>query len=486
MTEEKIIRAYLYPCFPNKGKIHKIEQLLKEYRKTAQAISKIQWVKFFKTGKFNKYLKLKELESSLSERYKQTCLWQVVGVLEGYLSDIQEEFERIIYNTNLNQKTKRILIAINSRKAWFNKTLETIYWFERGEKIEYEISQEERVLARKVFKYILGKWKKPNFKNISMHLDSKVAIVEEKQKSKSYDKWLRISTLEKGKPVLIPLKNNSYVEGVEGGFLNFCQVQVEDGKLLVRLIKEIKRREYKPIVPEIAIDLGLNPLFATNKGDLIGRKFLEFLIKLDEKITKRMAYLQKNGIKPSQDKKYKGLVRKLREFLKNEINRYLNKLIETYRPASIVVEKLDFRGQRLSKRMNRLISRFGKRIVNEKLKSLQELYKIEVVYVNPAYSSQECSACGYIDKQNRKGTQEFECRACGKKTNAQINSAKNLFHRRSVKEIKLHTPKKQVLKILVKGYLERLKGCNSAPLEVFKVNSYFRDFLNPWSVDKCL
>ncbi len=42
-----------------------------------------------------------------------------------------------------------------------------------------------------------------------------------------------------------------------------------------------------------------------------------------------------------------------------------------------------------------------------------------------------------------------------------------------------------------KQYLERLKGCNSAPLEVLKENPYFRDFLedflNPRMVEnKCL
>ncbi|MGC8771815.1 MAG: hypothetical protein ACP5Q5_11265 [Brevinematia bacterium] len=154
MTEDKIIRAYIYPCFPNSGKIHKIEKVLKEYRKTAQEIAKIQWNEFFKTGKFNRYLKLKEVKSSLSERYKQTCQWQVIGVLEGFISSIQNEFERIIYKSNLPQKTKRILLGINSKKAWFSKTLETIYWFENKNKIEYKVSQEDILLAswKKVFR----------------------------------------------------------------------------------------------------------------------------------------------------------------------------------------------------------------------------------------------------------------------------------------------------------------------------------------------
>jgi len=61
---------------------------------------------------------------------------------------------------------------------------------------------------------------------------------------------------------------------------------------------------------------------------LIGRRFLGFLMKLDEKITKRMVYLQRMGVRPSQDRRYKELVIMLREFLKNDINRYLNRLTE--------------------------------------------------------------------------------------------------------------------------------------------------------------
>jgi putative transposase len=139
--------------------------------------------------------------------------------------------------------------------------------------------------------------------------------------------------------------------------------------------------------------------------------------------------------------------------LKNGINRYINNLIELYRPARIVVEDVDFRNQELSKRMSGLISNFGKRHIKGKLNRLEEFYKIGVVEVNSSYTSQE-----------------FKCKACGRKVNAQVNSAKNFFRRRYMEEIKLHTPKKQVLKVLIKRHLERLKGCNSAPLEVLKDN----------------
>jgi len=96
--------------------------------------------------------------------------------------------------------------------------------------------------------------------------------------------------------------------------------------------------------------------------------------------------------------------------------------------------------------MNRMIQNFGKRYIKQKLERLQQLYGIEIVEVNPAYTSQECSSCGYVDKRNRKDTQEFECKACGNKTNAQTNGAKNIFKRSSLES--LHLTKKQVLKIL--------------------------------------
>jgi len=57
----------------------------------------------------------------------------------------------------------------------------------------------------------------------------------------------------------------------------------------------------------------------------------------------------------TSSKRYKKLVARLRAYLKNEIERCFNKLIKLYRPARIIVEKLDLKSPHLSKRMNRLV-----------------------------------------------------------------------------------------------------------------------------------
>ena len=49
-----------------------------------------------------------------------------------------------------------------------------------------------------------------------------------------------------------------------------------------------------------------------------------------------------------------------------------------------------------------------------------------VVRINPAYSSQCCSACGHVAKENRKSQARFLCVVCGYQDNADVNAAKVL------------------------------------------------------------
>ena len=51
---------------------------------------------------------------------------------------------------------------------------------------------------------------------------------------------------------------------------------------------------------------------------------------------------------------------------------------------------------------------------------------VELVVVNPAYTSQRCSECGYTAAENRESQAVFRCRACGYSANADVNAAKNI------------------------------------------------------------
>jgi putative transposase len=74
-----------------------------------------------------------------------------------------------------------------------------------------------------------------------MHLDSKVIDINKKE------------------------ENGTNAEKIEGEFLNYCQVVENDKKIEFRIIKQLKKKEYIPLTDEMAIDLGLRPLFICNR-----------------------------------------------------------------------------------------------------------------------------------------------------------------------------------------------------------------------------
>ncbi|MFE5491767.1 RNA-guided endonuclease InsQ/TnpB family protein [Streptomyces virginiae] len=51
---------------------------------------------------------------------------------------------------------------------------------------------------------------------------------------------------------------------------------------------------------------------------------------------------------------------------------------------------------------------------------------VPLVYVDPAYTSQQCSECGYIDRRNRRTQARFACHACGVIMHADHNASHNI------------------------------------------------------------
>ena len=73
-------------------------------------------------------------------------------------------------------------------------------------------------------------------------------------------------------------------------------------------------------------------------------------------------------------------------------------------------------------------------LVGEDLRFHEGLGKIagrdvagELIEVNPRYTSQMCSCCGHVAKENRQSQAIFKCQVCGYETNADVNAAKNII-----------------------------------------------------------
>jgi len=497
-----MLRTYKLKHSINQGKQSKILTLLKEYRKVSDEIANRQWRYFYKNGRFNRDLEVNSIKSRLSKRYRQTAQYQVVAQLESYLGNRQNEFRDYIKSSNFDKETKVKLYYINKYKNWFSQSIKM-----QNREIDEEIIK----LSRRVIKNIFKKNRKPNLKFCNMALDAKVMEItpngikkvkkskklkdengelilnksgnpkvktytqKQDRKQSSFDYWIKLSTLEKGKKIYLPLSTNSYFEGIDGEISNFIQINFQqdidkiDGerplatrhqteynnyKINFCLIKNIEQEQYQPKIDKLALDLGLNNLFATNIGELYGRNFSRLLKEYDKIITLLAQNRQKQKLK-TVSKKYKKLINRIKAYLKNEINRVINALIQNNRPKEIIVERLNFTSPKLSKKLNRMLSNFGKSIIEEKFESIKEKYGIVITEVNPAYTSQECSRCGYVEKKNRKRQAKFICGFCGKKQNADINSSKNILARSSSHLKDIFAKRAFILDKTVTNFIER-------------------------------
>jgi transposase len=73
--------------------------------------------------------------------------------------------------------------------------------------------------------------------------------------------------------------------------------------------------------------------------------------------------------------------------------------------------------------LNRGIRRSGWGLL---VRRLEDKAPGRVEKINPAFTSQRCSACGWVDQESRKSQAVFRCTACNVTLNADVNAARNI------------------------------------------------------------
>jgi hypothetical protein len=228
----------------------------------------------------------------------------------------------------------------------------------------------------------------------------------------------------------------------------------------------------------LALDLGLSTLLATHDGELHGRDWMTRLKQYDQLLTGIARHRQRLGLRVRSER-YDHHVRRLRGWLKTEIHRILNRLMARKRPAIIIIEATDFfRAPKLSRRLNRLISNFGRRLLMAKLAEIEAQTGVVVEMRPCAYTSQECVACGYVAKANRQTQAEFCCQFCKKKTHADIQSARVLLlRRRSVKQPGAGGSRAFILAERTRSFNERYTRPRGGPADPRWTNPYFKEWV---------
>lgn len=394
-------------------------------------------------------LKPADLNSPLSARYVQEAYTQANSSFTSYTGWLVRKVRGLITHSNLDEQTKTLFYRINAQQNWYKKTL-SLDWDvtingellvpvgKKGhpnyKRISKPVEPEQLRLLRRLVKKAKQWLSLPNLSRVrTIKLSAQTMEVQESRNSFAY--WLNLSTLKKGKRVMLPLIHNPYVEKeLKKGKLN-KQIQLtfkENGSVQVSLVLEQQVVEMRTSGSALGLDWGMVNLFTTSDGRRLGTKMLQKLRVYDKLLMEIQAELQKENKSLKRNPEYQHLQSKIRHYVKNEIGRILNQL-SNEDLQELVVEKLNFAGGGMSRTMNRLLTRTGRKALNDKLSRLNEEHGMHVTEVQAAYTSQMCNRCGYTDKKNRPNQAHFKCCCCGHTGNADVNAAQNILGRRSSK-----------------------------------------------------
>lgn len=539
-SSEPIFRCDLLPHGMNPGKLAAVLDMLGKWRAAAAVVASVQWRLFQRTGRFDAqtdaatvYRKdgatvrrrilqavaghygvdlqslasstkrvlptppglvdpLADAKTALGAAPIQMIRAQVVGMMESFLSNRRNDFVRLVYRSSLDERTRHMLFAVNKAQAW--SCLDRQVTIVRdGQRVV--VPREARLLARAVWRQVMSLHRKPSVNRIGMVLDQRAVKLLPARKADAFPYWLRLTFQGKAKPIEIPLRSYPYFEARKGERKLTVQVsQCRETKALrFGVVTDIgaacaeARAAYADsiMVPSVALDFGLSTLFATDRGDLLGRGFLAKLKALDATLSGIARHFQRSNpsAKLRDSKRYRAHADRVRGFVDTEIGRVLNRLVETRRPGELVLEELDFRSPGLSRRMNRLLSNCGRKRIAAKLAALEQELGIASTLVEPAYTSKTCSCCGYVDARNRRDQARFACRWCGLKLHADVNAARNVGEGRSRPMVAGRAARKRVLDGLVRRHVERWPGLRpgrtgrpGAPADPRLANPYFKGF----------
>jgi len=133
-------------------------------------------------------------------------------------------------------------------------------------------------------------------------------------------------------------------------------------------------------------------------------------------------------------KKFNLIKRKERNFTNTMFHKYSKDVVDIalrYKVSKIVMEELSG----LDK--EKMLKTFSPNTLQNFIETKVKPYGIEVVYINPAYTSQTCSECGFVNEKNRETRDNFLCISCDHKSNADFNAAKNIIKKSEEKQKKV-------------------------------------------------
>ena len=306
----------------------------------------------------------------------------------------------------------------------------------------------------------------PKLQNVSIQANANVVVIEH-SKTAQFDYWLRISTLAAGHPVRTPIKVYKHARETLVQFPKLCSsvtLNRRDGEWFATLV--VERNGPKAKSSKVTgVDIGMVSIVSTSNGRRYGQISPELRRRVEGANAKRRRNQQLNACLKRKNRATVSLKDdKAEAFARNAIGRALNQMLDGLPEGTkVALERLTVKDMRFkSRQMNRALRASQLGYLRDKLKFKLDERGICYRSVQPAYSSQQCSQCGFTISMNRRSQAEFRCLWCGFEANADENAASNIAERFSDEELNT-LPFRAVETVLAIRFMRRLPDARSAP-----------------------
>lgn len=211
----------------------------------------------------------------------------------------------------------------------------------------------------------------------------------------------------------------------------------KNNNLILNLTFDIPDKEAHEIVPgrTLGVDLGIaTPAYVCLSDNIYIRSGFGsandfFRIRQQMKSRRRSLYKSLSLVKGGKGRKKKlqainSLRDKERNFAKTYNHQLSYKIVKFAKDNGcefINLEHLTKNGFE-----DAILSSWSYYELQNMIKYKAEREGIKVRYVDPAYTSQTCSKCGHVDKENRPTQAKFKCINCGLELNADHNASINI------------------------------------------------------------
>ncbi|MBA2677489.1 MAG: transposase [Ktedonobacteraceae bacterium] len=333
---------------------------------------------------------------------------------------------------------------------------------------EYQEQQADETLEEGTKEPEWCEWNVPHLRECCIQANGNVIKLEEAEDG-TFDYWLKVSTLDKGNPLLIPVKLADYHKeqfiDPETGKRRKINSSVtlnrrENAWWLTLTYDETIVPQTAPDAPVIGIDVGVANFVTTsdNKtyGSFNGR--LRERQKQDREKRRRKAKLRKCLEKKGTPKDKlpstsSATGQRLKRHVKQEINRAVNLCFEEHEGSQFAYEQLSVASMRFKVRAQNAYLRASQLAhIPDQISWNATKRGVLATRLKSAYSSQECHVCHYVDRKNRPNQGTFHCRVCGHTAHTDTNASENIASRLGDPELRACQNRQEVKALLLRRH----------------------------------